>query len=183
MLFVSQSRSGGVEVSQVKGSSKSQITLKQKGGLTQEITIYTGDKPNPRVGRGRTNANQPNWNMKPAKFKKSRGLRDDRVYLQPPKREYFGNRYKSALDKIKIEQKVKEAGLIKNKETEEAKARADREVREVRDRAHRERRQLERRERANEATIVELQKEKAGIVASHNVSQRNQSRATILRGS
>ena len=175
-------RAGGVEVSQVKGSSKSQITLKQKGGLTQEITIYTGDKPNPRVGKGRTNANQPNWNMKPAKFKKSRGLRDDRVYLQPPKREYFGNRYKSALDKIKIEQKVKEAGLIKNKETEEAKARADREVREVRDRAERERRQLERRERANEATIVELQKEKAGIVASHNVSQRNQSRATILGG-
>lgn len=175
-------RAGGVEVSQVKGSSKSQITLKQKGGLTQEITIYTGDKPNPRVGRGRTNANQPNWNMKPAKFKKSRGLRDDRVYLQPPKREYFGNRYKSALDKIKIEQKVKEAGLIKNKETEEAKAKADREVREVRDRAERERRQLERRERANEATIVELQKEKAGIVASHNVSQRNQSRATILGG-
>jgi hypothetical protein len=62
-------KAGGVEVSQIKGSSKSQITLKQKGGLTQEITIYTGDKPNPRVGRGRSNPNTPNWNMKPAKFK------------------------------------------------------------------------------------------------------------------
>lgn len=164
-------KAGGVEVSQVKGSSKSQITLKQKGGLTQEITIYTGDKPNPRVGRGRTNANTPNWNMKPAKFKKSRGLRDDRVYLQPPKREYFGNRYKSALDKIKIDQKVKEAGASKNKE-----------IADVRDRANREKRELERREKAKEDTISELRREKAGIVASHNVSQRNQSRATILGG-
>ena len=164
-------KAGGVEVSQIKGSSKSQITLKQKGGLTQEITIYTGDKPNPRVGRGKSNPNTPNWNMKPAKFKKSRGLRDDRVYLQPPKREYFGNRYKSALDKIKIDQKVAEAGASKNKE-----------IADVRDRANREKRELERREKAKEDTISELRREKAGIVASHNVSQRNQSRATILGG-
>jgi len=164
-------KAGGVEVSQIKGSKKTQLTLKQKGGLTQEITIYTGDKPNQRVGKGRTNVNKPNWNMKPAKFKKSRGLRDDRVYLQPPKREYFGNRYKSAIDKIKIDQKVKEAGADKNKE-----------IADVRDRANRERRELERRETANEATIVELKKQNAGIVASHNVSKRNQSRATILGG-
>ena len=164
-------KAGGVEVSQIKGSSKSQITLKQKGGLTQEITIYTGDKPNQRVGKGRTNFNKPNWNMKPSKFKNSRGLRDDRVYLQPPKREYFGNRYKSAIDKIKIDQKVKEAGANKNKE-----------IADVRDTANREKRELERRETANEATIVELKKQNAGIVASHNVSNRNQSRATILGG-
>jgi hypothetical protein len=174
-------KAGGVEVSQVKGQSKSQITLKQPG-LTQEITIYTGDKTNPRVGKGRTNKNKPNWNMKPAKFKNSRGLRDDRVYLQPPKREYFGNRYKSALDKIKIDQKVREAGLLKNKEIEEKKERADREVREVRDRQQRERIQLAQREAAKDSTIEELKRERAGIVASHNVSQRNQSRATILGG-
>jgi hypothetical protein len=174
-------KAGGVEVSQVKGQSKSQITLKQPG-LTQEITIYTGDKTNSRVGKGRTDKNKPNWNMKPSKFKNSRGLRDDRVYLQPPKREYFGNRYKSALDKIKIDQKVREAGLLKNKEIEEKKERADREVREVRDRQQRERIQLAQREAAKDSTIEELKRERAGIVASHNVSQRNQSRATILGG-
>lgn len=162
-------KAGGVEVSQkqnVKGQK--QITLKHKGGLTQEITIYTGDqKPRGAKAKGQT----ANWNMKPAKFKKSRGLRDDRVYLQPPKREYFGNRYKSALDKIKIDQKVKEAGASKNKE-----------IADVRDRSNKEKKELERREKVKDDTISELKREKAGIVASHNVSQRNQSRATILGG-
>ena len=165
-------KAGGVEVSQVQKGSKNQITLKQKGGLTQEITIFTGDAKNTKVGRGgRSSSNTPNWNMKPAKFKKSRGLRDDRVYLQPPKREYFGNRYKSALDKIKIDQKVKESGASKNKE-----------IADVRDTARREREQLTQRTRALDDTVSELRREKAGIVASHNVSQRNQSRATILGG-
>ena len=165
-------KAGGVEVSQVQKGSKNQITLKQKGGLTQEITIFTGDAKNTKVGRGgRSSSNTPNWNMKPAKFKKSRGLRDDRVYLQPPKREYFGNRYKSALDKIKIDQKVKESGASKNKE-----------IADVRDTARREREQLTQRTRALDDTVSELKREKAGIVASHNVSQRNQSRATILGG-
>jgi hypothetical protein len=52
----------------------------------------------------------------------------------------------------------------------------------VRDRANREKRELERREKAKEDTISELKRERAGIVASHNVSQRNQSKATILGG-
>ena len=162
-------RAGGVEVSQktnVRGQK--QITLKHKGGLTQEITIHTGDsKPRGAKAKGQT----ASWNMKPAKFKASRGLRDDRVYLQPPKREYFGNRYRSALQQLKIDQKVKEAGASKNKE-----------IADVRDTANREKRELERRERAKEDTITELKKEKAGIVASYNVSQRNQSKATILGG-
>jgi hypothetical protein len=162
-------RAGGVEVSQktnVRGQK--QITLKHKGGLTQEITIHTGDsKPRGAQAKGQ----QVSWNMKPAKFKASRGLRDDRVYLQPPKREYFGNRYKSAIDQIKIEQKVKEAGASKNKE-----------IADVRDTANREKRELERRERVKEDTISELKKERAGLVASYNVSQRNQSKATILGG-
>lgn len=162
-------KAGGVEVSQKKNvKGQSQITLKHKGGLTQEITIYTGDqKPRGVKAKGQT----ATWNMKPAKFKASRGLRDNRVYLQPPKREYFGNRYKSALDKIKIDQKVAEAGASKNKE-----------IADVRDTARREREQLQQRERAKDDTISELRREKAGIVASHNVSQRNQSKATILGG-
>lgn len=173
-------KAGGVEVSQTQNvKGQKEITLKHKGGLTQQITIYTGDqKPRGIKAKGQT----ASWNMKPAKFKRSRGLRDDRVYLQPPKREYFGNRYKSALDKIKIDQKVREAGLLKNKEVEAKKERADREVREVRDRQQRERLQLAQRERAKDATIEELRREKAGVVASHNVSNRNQSRATILGG-
>lgn len=162
-------RAGGVEVSQktnVRGQK--QITLKHKGGLTQEITINTGEqKPRGAKAKGKT----ASWNMKPAKFKASRGLRDNRVYLEPPKREYFGNRYKSAIDQIKINQKVAEAGASKNKE-----------IADVKQTANAEKRELERRERASEGTINELKKEKAGIVASYNVSQRNQSRATILGG-
>jgi hypothetical protein len=162
-------RAGGVEVSQkrnVKGQR--QITLKHKGGLTQEITIYTGDqKPRGVKAKGQT----ASWNMKPAKFKASRGLRDDRVYLQPPKREYFGNRYKSALDEIKINQKVKEAGASKNKE-----------IAAVRETANIQKRELERREAARLQTISELEKQRAGLVASHNVSVRNQSQATLLGG-
>ena len=162
-------KAGGVEVSQKTSvNGRKQLTLKHKGGLTQEITIYTGDqKPRGAKAKGQT----ATWNMKPSKFKQSRGLRDDRVYLQPPKREYFGNRYKSALDKIKIDQKVAEAGASKNKE-----------IADVRDRANREKRELEIRGKAKEDTISELKRERAGIVASHNVSQRNQSKATILGG-
>ena len=162
-------RAGGVEVSQkrnVKGQR--QITLKHKGGLTQEITIYTGDqKPRGVKAKGQT----ASWNMKPAKFKASRGLRDDRVYLQPPKREYFGNRYQSAIQKIMIDQKIKEAGASKNKE-----------IADVRETANRERRELERRERAKEQTITELERQRAGLVASHNIAVRNQSQATLLGG-
>lgn len=162
-------RAGGVEVSQkrnVKGQR--QITLKHKGGLTQEITIYTGDqKPRGVKAKGQT----ASWNMKPAKFKASRGLRDDRVYLQPPKREYFGNRYQSAIQKIMIDQKIKEAGASKNKEIED-----------VRETARLQRRELERREAAKEQTITELERQRAGLVASHNVAVRNQSQATLLGG-
>jgi len=162
-------RAGGVEVSQkrnVKGQR--QITLKHKGGLTQEITIYTGDqKPRGVKAKGQT----ASWNMKPAKFKASRGLRDDRVYLQPPKREYFGNRYQSAIQKIMIDQKIKEAGATKNKEIED-----------VRETARLQRRELERREAAKEQTITELEKQRAGLVASHNIAVRNQSQATLLGG-
>ena len=162
-------RAGGVEVSQkrnVKGQK--QITVKHNSGLTQEITIYTGDqKPRGAKAKGQT----ANWNMKPAKFKRSRGLRDDRVYLQPPKREYFGNRYRSAMDKIRLEQRVKEAGFSKNKE-----------IADVKETANRQKRELEQRERAKDETITDLRREKAGIVASHNVSLRNQSKATILGG-
>lgn len=173
-------KAGGVSVSEVTNvKGQKEISLKHKGGLIQNITIYTGDqKPRGVKAKGQT----ASWNLKPAKFKASRGLRDDRVYIQPPKREYFGNRYKSALDKIRIDQKVREAGLLKNKEVEEKKERADREVREVRDRQQQERLQLEQRERAKDATIEELRRERAGIVASHNISVRNQSRATILGG-
>ena len=162
-------KAGGVEVSQKTSvNGRKQLTLKHKGGLTQEITIYTGDqKPRGAKAKGQT----ANWNMKPAKFKKSRGLRDDRVYLQPPKREFFGNRYKSAMDKIKIDQKVKDAGQSKNKE-----------IKDVRETASTQKKELERREAVKDDTISELKREKAGIVASHNVSQRNQSRATILGG-
>ena len=162
-------KAGGVEVSQKTSvNGRKQLTLKHKGGLTQEITIYTGEqKPRGHKAKGQT----ANWNMKPAKFKKSRGLRDDRVYLQPPKREYFGNRYKSAMDKIKIDQKVKDAGASKNKE-----------IADVRTTATKQKKELERREAIKDDTISELKREKAGIVASHNVSQRNQSRATILGG-
>lgn len=162
-------KAGGVEISQKKNvKGQNQITLKHKGGLTQEITIYTGDqKPRGVKAKGQT----ASWNMKPSKFKASRGLRDDRVYLQPPKREYFGNRYKSAIEKIKIDQKIKEAGASKNKE-----------IADVKETANRQKKELERRERAKEDTISELKREKAGIVASYNVSQRNQSRATILGG-
>ena len=162
-------KAGGVEISQKKNvKGQNQITLKHKGGLTQEITIYTGDqKPRGVKAKGQT----ASWNMKPSKFKASRGLRDDRVYLQPPKREYFGNRYKSAIEQIKIDQKIKEAGASKNKE-----------IADVKESANRQKRELERRERAQEDTISELKREKAGIVASYNVSQRNQSRATILGG-
>jgi len=162
-------RAGGVEVSQktnVKGQK--QITLKHKGGLTQEITIYTGDqKPRGVKAKGQ----QVSWNMKPAKFKASRGLRDDRVFIQPPKREFFGNRYQSALDQLRIQQKISEAGASKNKE-----------IADVRDTARREREAIQQRERSKDDTISELRKERAGLVASHNVSVRNQSKATILGG-
>ena len=162
-------KAGGVEVSQrrnVKGQSE--ITLKHKSGLTQQITIYTGDqKPRGVKAKGQT----ASWNMKPSKFKASRGLRDDRVYLQPPKREYFGNRYQSAIQKIMIDQKVKEAGASKNKE-----------IADVRETARLQRRELERREAAKEQTITELERQRAGLVASHNISVRNQSQATLLGG-
>ena len=162
-------RAGGVEVSQrrnVKGQSE--ITLKHKSGLTQQITIYTGDqKPRGVKAKGQT----ATWNMKPSKFKASRGLRDDRVYIQPPKREYFGNRYQSAIQKIMIDQKIKEAGASKNKEIED-----------VRETARLQRRELERREAAKEQTITELERQRAGLVASHNVAVRNQSQATLLGG-
>lgn len=162
-------RAGGVEVSQKRNvRGQKQITLKHKGGLTQEITIHTGEqKPRGAKAKGQT----ASWNMKPAKFKASRGLRDDRVYLQPPKREFFGNRYKSALDEIKINQKVKEAGASKNKE-----------IASVRETANIQKRELERREAARLQTISELEKQRAGLVASHNVSVRNQSQATLLGG-
>ena len=128
-------KAGGVEISQKKNvKGQNQITLKHKGGLTQEITIYTGDqKPRGVKAKGQT----ASWNMKPSKFKASRGLRDDRVYLQPPKREYFGNRYKSAIEQIKIDQKIKEAGASKNKE-----------IADVKESANRQKRELERREKA-----------------------------------
>ena len=158
----------GVEITEsrnVKGQKEYSLSNR---GFTQIITINTGEqKPRGVKAKGQT----VSWNMKPSKFKASRGLRDDRVYLQPPKREYFGNRYKSAMDKIMIDQKVKEAGASKNKE-----------IADVRDRANRERVELERRERIKDDTISELRREKAGIVASHNISLRNQSRATILGG-
>lgn len=162
-------KAGGVEVSQkfnVKGQR--QITLKHKGGLTQNITIHTGkQKPRGVEAKGQT----ASWNMKPAKFKASRGLRDDRVYLQPPKREYFGNRYQSAIQKLMIEQKIKEAGASKNKE-----------IADVRETLSREKRELERREKSKELTILELEKQRAGLVASHNIAVRNQSTATLLGG-
>ena len=166
---VKVAKAGGVEVSQKRNvRGQKQIVLKHKGGLTQEITIHTGDqKPRGAKAKGQT----ANWNMKPAKFKASRGLRDDRVYIQPPKREYFGNRYKSAIEEQKINQKVKEAGASKNKE-----------IASVRETANIQKRELERREAAKEKTITELQRSAAGLVASHNVSVRNQSQATILGG-
>ena len=166
---VKGAKAGGVEVSQKRNyRGQREITLKHKGGLTQQITIYTGDqKPRGHKAKGQT----ANWNMKPAKFKKSRGLRDDRVYLQPPKREYFGNRYKSAIEEQKINQKVKEAGASKNKE-----------IASVRETANIQKRELERREASKEKTITELQRSAAGLVASHNVAVRNQSQATILGG-
>ena len=109
--------------------------------------------------------------MKPAKFKKQKGIRDMAEMVKEPKRQSFHDRYKSEMEEARIRNRIAQAGNVRDKELALVRGTAEREKTELRLRAE-----------TRAATITELERKNAGLTASHNVSVRKQSRATILGG-
>ena len=144
------------------------VKIKNADGIIQTVTLQKGaNKPRGAKAKGQT----PRWNMKPAKFKKQKGIRDMAEMVKEPKRQSFHDRYKSEMEEARIRNRIAQAGNVRDKELALVRGTAEREKTELRLRAE-----------TRAATITELEKKNAGLTASHNVSVRKQSRATILGG-
>jgi len=144
------------------------VKVKNAEGIIQTVTLHKGaNKPRGVKAKGQT----PRWNMKPAKFKKQKGIRDMAEMVKEPKRQSFHDRYKSEMEEARIRNRIAQAGNVRDKELALVRGTAEREKTELRLRAE-----------TRAATITELERKNAGLTASHNVSVRKQSRATILGG-
>ena len=144
------------------------VKILNTDGVEQTVTLHKGaNKPRGVKAKGQT----PRWNMKPAKFRKQKGIRDMAEMVKEPKRQSFHDRYKSEMEEARIRNRIAQAGNVRDKELALVRGTAEREKTELRLRAE-----------TRAATITELEKKNAGLTASHNVSVRKQSRATILGG-